>query len=318
MAVTHDSLKNLGFHLTHECQLTEKKFAQFTVAKGGHQPTLQSCKPMVYVWLSAKNGDEFDVFYVGKAGLGVSQRLKQHENGFRHSIVGTKNLKNICEHLNANRNLVVYARISGVTTLFGIKDVNQYSVDEEAIQELFQPQWNRAEFATARQKSLSIDQRKSNLLELEIPSDERCLVVGQIDFTGMLGSEMLRGFIHGLSPQNKLRLNKLLIWVKGLKDLIGSDIKLVKGYVGQPKGYNKVATLVFSPVTKSGRANREAWLVRIPLRCDQLFPLGVTLPDRKRSEKIAINSITEGKGNCFSPNDLDSFLENPDYFTTLR
>ena len=277
---------------------------------------------MVYVWGSPQ-GRDLEPLYVGKAGLGVSQRLRQHEVGFRHSSAGRKNLERINALLGDGRQLLVYARKAGSATLLGIGKVNLYSAEEEAAAELFQPTWNRADFATSRQKAqvagkAPMGTRATKPREAaDLPSDDRSLSIGTVDFTGMLGGERLRGFQQGLETRDKTRLSQLLSWAVCLHDAKGAEIKLVGRYVNQPAGYNGVATLLVSRIGEKGRALPKAWVLRIPLRCDKAFPLTVTLPLATRAASVDEGAISRGKGECFRPLDLDAFLRDPGHYTTL-
>jgi len=312
MPITHDELYDLGFRLTHACGRGRDGRIRFSPVQNGHKPTLEGCEPMVYAWMSPR-GDFLESMYVGKAGLGVSQRLKQHESGFRHSSSGRKNLGNINRLIDSNRSLVVYARKAASAAILGVHGVNLYSVEEEAVHELLKPCWNRAEFATTRQKAgetLSAPETDDGSFE------DDSLVIGGIDFTNLARTSLLRSFYAGLELKDRTRLAKLMNWMRGL-NRPDADIKLVGGYENQPQAYNKVATLLLSPISKSGRAVRNAWISRVPLRCDDKFPLTVTLPLRAKAHSAGNEVISLGRHDCFRPLNLDDFLRHPDKFTTL-
>ncbi len=151
MKITRELLEEWEFRLTHICEQRPDGSVRFLKSPAGHQQTQDGREPMVYVWLSPEDGF-LKAMYVGKAGLGVSQRLRQHENGFRHSGPGRKNFEQITRLLGEGKGLVVYARKSATTQILGVAGVNLYSAEEEAAHELLQPLWNRAEFATTRLK----------------------------------------------------------------------------------------------------------------------------------------------------------------------
>ena len=124
MNITKEQLTELGFKLTHQCVRVGEASAKFVPAQGGVRTMVESFAPMVYLWVSP-TGDEFETLYVGKAGLGVHERLKAHKGGFTQSSPGRKNLANILELLEAGREILVYARIAGTGDILDLgKSIN--------------------------------------------------------------------------------------------------------------------------------------------------------------------------------------------------
>jgi len=143
--ISEAELRALDFYLTHRCERYGAHLARFVPAPDGHAPIRASTAPMIYLWLRPVAGG-FEPLYVGKAGLGIARRLRQHEQGFRSSSPGRKNLANILALLDNAQPVLVYARMAASDTVLGVR-VNLYSVEEEAINERFRPLWNRAQFA---------------------------------------------------------------------------------------------------------------------------------------------------------------------------
>jgi hypothetical protein len=112
--------------------------------------------------------DAFEALYVGKAGIGVSLRLKQHESGFRHSGTGRKNFEHLTGLLKENRVVWVYARKSGTAKILGVPGINLYSAEEEAAHQWLKPLWNRAEFATSRDRSAT----RSIQMKRDVPAQD--------------------------------------------------------------------------------------------------------------------------------------------------
>lgn len=297
MTITFDDLKRLDFRLTHVCVDDGIGSAKFEPAVDGDETQISSSAPMVYLWLSPKkdaDGNKFDALYVGKARLGVSQRLRQHQGGFRQSASGKKNLVNLKELIGQGREVFVYARKANTQKILGAS-INLYSAEEEAIHELYRPLWNRAQFAGGNEKQCLWD---------------------AIEFNSVLGD--LLKFYYGLNADDQDRLCRLLRWALCLEESEKAEMKVVRRYTDQPPGYDGIATFVLAPLDANGRAEKNGWVLRIPLRCDDQYPLTVTLPrSRTMGKRVQINQVAEGNGDNFRPLDLDDFLKRPDHYTTL-
>lgn len=275
---------------------------------------IASGAPMVYLWLSPKDaaGESFDPLYVGKAGLGVSQRLRQHRGGFSKSAPGQKNLENIKNLLGQGRRLLVYARKAGTQEILGAA-INLYSAEEEAIHELYHPSWNRAQFAGGSRR-MKTEAQKAEAASTS--SDETLGICGDIDFTDVLRGEMMAEFYRGLDAANQDRLCRLLRWALCLQASTKADMKVVLKYTNQPSGYNGIPTFLLAEFGAKGKAKKDGWVLRIPLRCDDKYPLTVTLPSRTMGTQVQLHQISEGKHTNFRPLDLIDFLNRPDHYTT--
>lgn len=317
MTVTEIKLRELGFCLTHVCEKQGTDGARFVQAEGADRQTLDSAEPMVYVWLSPV-ADGFEAMYVGKAGRGITQRLRQHEGGFRSKGPGKKNLSKILDLFKVDRSLVVYARKSERVEILCVEGVNLYSVEEEAVCEILQPKWNRAKFATRRQNGRSNTPVETPPETTEQTGDDRNFAVGPVHFSDLPHAELLHDFMESIADQDKARVLKVLDWVQGLAATRRAKIKIVRGYTNQPQGYNAVATLLVAPEDRTGRARPNEWVMRLPLRSDEVYPLTVTLPLRTRATTVGDHEICQGRDTNFRPLDLDAFLANPAHFTTLN
>ncbi len=86
----------------------------------------------VYVWQLETPANKV-IVYIGKAGYGLTNRMKQHLNGFRNAQSNSKKKKLIIEDLISGGHYKVYARKTEIITHeIGI-DVNPYSWDEHAV-----------------------------------------------------------------------------------------------------------------------------------------------------------------------------------------
>lgn len=119
-----------GFRLTADWQRSG--------LRGQHQG-------LVYLWVDVTNSD-YKIKYVGKAGKTLQKRLSEHVGGFRGgSKTGVQNAHRICECLDQDRTLKVYARPSPVIVI-NDEMLNSYSIDEESFIVKFRKQghelWN--------------------------------------------------------------------------------------------------------------------------------------------------------------------------------
>lgn len=331
MNITKEQLAELGFKLTHECVRVGEASAKFVPAQRGVRTMVESFAPMVYLWVSPSD-DEFETLYVGKAGLGVHERLKAHKGGFTQSSPGRKNLANILELLDAGREILVYARIAGTGDILDLgKSINLYSVEEEAIFESFRPAWNRAQFAGGKKRAQKEGQgRKAAGRPVAAPTARATLAVvepehaevdgiicGDIDVSQMIRSGLLIDFHAGLDDANRERLCRLLHWGLALEASEEADTSIIGQYANQPMGYNGLPMFLVAERGPSGRAKKDGWVMRIPLRCDDHFPLTVILPTRTLGAQAQEHEIVRGKHPNFRPVNLDDFLARPGHYTTL-
>lgn len=128
------------FIRTHQCVLSDD--GKLTFVGLLREPL--STKASIYLWLSPVEDKQYEVLYVGKAGFGVSKRLKEHKNGFINSNTGKKNKVKIIEKLKTSV-IYVYTRICPIQEVFGV-NVSTYSMEEEAFCIAYDPLWNRQRF----------------------------------------------------------------------------------------------------------------------------------------------------------------------------
>lgn len=312
MTINAQELERLSFRLTHQCKQEGLGSAKFVPADDGNHALIVSNAPMVYLWLSpiSPNDKVFEPLYVGKAGLGVSQRLRQHQAGFRQSTPGRKNLENIKQIFAKNRKVLVYARKADTQKVLEAS-INMYSAEEEAIHELYHPIWNRAQFAGGSRRTPMVKKAGS------IASLESLCICDDLDIRSVLRGEILAEFYVGLNSANQARLCRLLRWALRLKDSQQTGMKIVLKYTQQPPGYNGVATFLIAKLRSNGTATNNGWILRIPLYCTEDYQLTVTLPTRTKGDRVQENQIARGRGNNFRPLDLDKFLARSNHYTTL-
>lgn len=317
-------LEKLGFFHVFDCVRDPSGAILFREVARTSQRLAELDVPMVYVWVSPQEGG-LDVLYVGKASLGVRQRMRQHETGLRAPAAGSTGYKNrqlIDDVFSREQSLAVFARVSETATLLGVKGVSLVSAEEEAIAGLLNPTWNRAVFATARMKR---QVSRKNQAPVNTSSNEGGgqprggrLRVGGWDFSGMRRAELLADFVESLGSQDAVRMERLIHWLLQLQVAAGAEAVIVRAYSGQPPGYSGVATLLVARLSKSGRAKRHQWVARIPLRCDARFPLTVVLPMTSSNAPECGDAITLGREACFRPNELDHFLGSPHLYTSWK
>ena len=95
--------------------------------------------PHVYCWV-LNSGNQSEILYVGKAGKGIFQRMKQHERGFlgptkSGSKSGLEKAKQLNIHLEKNNDISVYIRVPNKYHVAGLKEkvsANGLSFEEDA------------------------------------------------------------------------------------------------------------------------------------------------------------------------------------------
>ena len=113
--------------------------------------------PGIYIWLRRENELSHDVKYVGKAGNGLSARMKQHVAGLRKASV--ERLDQIKRNSGNQKCLEVWFRESEVWGFgkifknFKGPSVSAYSMEEEALITHFDPPLNRATTPAMRAKA---------------------------------------------------------------------------------------------------------------------------------------------------------------------
>lgn len=318
MNITREELTELKFKLTHQC-VRHGEFARFVPAPRGDTSMRETRQPMVYLWVTPVDGG-FETLYVGKAGLGVSQRLKQHEGGLRQSSSGQSNMVLIRQLFERQQELLVYARKADSGSILDVK-VNLYSAEEEAINERFHPSWNRAQFAGKPRKGKSQEQPATPAPTADArpsPDAESTMLCGDMDFTGVVRGSLVASFYNELDDTHQKQFCQLLQWALGLEATRHADMKVVLSYTGQAPGYNGVPTFLISPMGKGGGAQHGKWVARIPLRSDAEHPLTVTLPAREIAVDLQESEVVRGTGKNYCPLNLADFLKHPSHYTQLK
>jgi hypothetical protein len=276
---------------------------------------------MVYAWVSPGERGS-DVLYVGKASIGVAQRMRQHVNGLRSTkdTVGRKNRTLIEELLAGGRRLFVYARLSQTATLLGVSAVSLVSAEEEAASELLSPIWNRAVFATERLRLNIATEHRSQLGPAGIHSGIDATLpfhIGEWDYSSLSRADILHGFVEGLDASERARFLQLIQWLLSLSDSEGTEASVIGSYSGLRGGYSGIPTLLIAKRGNNQKARRHSWIARIPMRAELAAPLTVFLPARVQAASISPDCIAISVG-CFRPIDLDRFLSEPSSYTTLK
>jgi len=311
MSTTELVLKKLGFFSVFEITVDLHDRISFVALASARKELKESISPMIYLWASPTE-KALDALYVGKAGLGVSRRMREHKHGFQHSQTGQKNRANILELLRDGRRIFVYARIAQSMALLGVNSVNLYSAEEEAAAEAFAPQWNRAVFASARSRAARHQSEDRDFAsESVIGVEEGLLTLAGVDCSQILHASMLRSFYYSLDAEHQHRLSKIIDWLRTASTSSELELKIVRGYSGMPSGFNGVPTLVIAELDDSGRAKHNAWVARIPLKGDESVPFFVLLPKRKLNPSIQESSNVSVRAKYFVVRNIEDFLNGP-------
>lgn len=301
MPVQRQELENLGFHHSHDV------FMQADVPdfQAINEPRADAS---VYVWVSptAERVDEFDVLYVGKAGRGVSKRLREHRGGFVNSGTGRENRRLISEWTATGRRIMVFSRVSAIHEIFGVS-VSIYSTEEQALCERFVPRWNRAVFprAAAAQTVRPIEAQAQVLGQAVAPQPDFVPLFDQMAF-----GDDVAAFYNSLPAERQVQFAHLLDLLQQRDPTAG--YKIVRGYTGQPSGYDGKPMLVFGRITPGGLAKDAVG--RIPLVDDERNPLTITFKASSRAQGLNAALFDEGSSGCWRPLDLAHFLQNVDTY----
>ncbi|PNP99499.1 hypothetical protein [Sphingobium sp. SA916] len=96
----------------------------------------------VYCWVARADATVTGTIkYVGKAGKGVRKRHGQHQNGFTGSSAGLKNARLLRAAFRDGYQVELWFRKATKAEVFGL-GVTLQSVEEEALIEHLQPEWN--------------------------------------------------------------------------------------------------------------------------------------------------------------------------------
>lgn len=301
MPVQRQELENLGFHHSHDVFMR----ADMPDFRAINEPRADAS---IYVWVSPTAGvvNELDVLYVGKAGRGVSKRLREHRGGFVNSGTGRENRRLISEWIATGRSIMVFSRVAAVHEIFGVH-VSAYSTEEQALCERFVPRWNRAVFPRAA------------FAHAVLPMEAMAQVPGhraayQPDFVPLFDQmafgDEVAAFCNSLPPEKQAQFARLLDLLQQRDPTAG--YKIVKGYTGQPSGYDGKPMLVFGKITAAGLA-KDA-IGRIPLVDDERSPLTITFKASSRAQGLDAGLFEEGRSGCWRPLDLSHFLRNIDSY----
>lgn len=262
----------------------------------------------VYVWVSpnTESADELDVLYVGKAGRGVSKRLREHRGGFVNSGTGRENRLLISEWIATGRSILVFSRVSAIHQIFGVS-VSIYSTEEQALCERFLPRWNRAVFprAAAAQPVPPVEAQAQILGQAVAPQPDVVPLFDQMAF----GDEVA-AFCNALPVDKQVQFARILDLLQQRDPMAG--YKIVGGYTGQPRGYDGKPMLVFGRITPRGLAKDAVG--RIPLVDEERNPLTITFKASSRAPGLDTAFFDEGSSGCWRPRDLAHFLENVDTY----
>ena len=315
MTISLKELEELSFHPTHEWFDNGGAIKSRTVP--GHHANAGSSSPMVYMWLTPldRNHETFRLLYVGKAGAGISRRNVQHEGGFKNSDTGRKNQELIRQVLSTGTPVLIYSRISDRLSILG-QEIPVYSAEEEALCERFSPEWNRAQFAVGAKRG-----NKASRPPISSEGNTAMTpVTGHLsdyDFSRLARADEIYSFVESISQEDRDQLARLLDWAFDIQQQYRLEQKVVLRFSDHPPGYNNIPMLVFARFGDAGKAKSNSWMVRIPLRSDDKYPLTVILPERLKSARVRINAIVDGNKDNFRPLDLADFLAGPSNYVRL-
>lgn len=282
-------------------------------------------KSCIYLWLEIINDTEFDVIYIGKAGLGLKTRFNQHSSGFKNSKTGIKNNSSLLPILIEGRKIVVYGRVSELKLFFDRK-VSCYSVEEEALIDRFLPWLNRARIDNVNAANSSRARIKNEAQVADgclannesrgsifANSDSVCDFIDSYALNNLSNYEEVINFYQSLASEDRARFTKLLSWTLSLSETNNLDQRIVANYTNQPGGCNGMPVLVFSRLGKSGKSLKHTWRVRLPLG-----KVGIILPKQFIASNAGNNLVdVNDKSDSFSPIDINKFIDNPIDYTIL-
>jgi hypothetical protein len=313
-----DQLKEHAMTVTLE-QLEELRFAHtHDIVMNGDMPTFRRRqgpaplrKASVYMWISARPDDPrvFDVMYVGKAGNGVTIRQAQHRSGFVNSPAGRANRRLITEWLATDRTLQVHARVSDTQAIFGSR-TTLYSSEEAAACEVFEPRWNRAVFPRVLDEGAEQPADDIAANETEPAVTQEALAVGLIGeaFQDVpYGDEVIQ-FVGSLDANDRARFLRLMLFLQACAP--HAMHKVVRGYTGQPAGYDKTPMLVLGNIRESdGRA--VDWFARVPLVEPEGADVTVIFHRTLLADGVDAARVAFSDKGDWRPLDLDAFLDHP-------
>ena len=217
--------------------------------------------------------------------------------------------------LSTKAPVLIYSRISDRLSILG-QVIPIYSAEEEALCERLSPEWNRAQFAVGAK-----ERNKANRLPISNESTTAMTPMTEqlsnFDFSRLARADEIYSFIESIGQDDRAQLARLLDWAFNVQQQYGLEQKVVLRFSDHPPGYNNIPMLVFAQFGDAGKAKSNSWMVRIPLRSDDKYPLTVILPERLKSAKIGKNAIVDGKKGNYRPLDLEDFLADPSTYVRL-
>lgn len=287
-------IEALGFAKTHELVVEEERL-RFIGA---------SCDENagVYVWVSGRNrSEEIEIVYVGKAGYGVSRRLRQHEGGFVNSRTGRKNAQALQEIVAGGGVLEVYARPSATAELFG-QTVSLYAAEEDALCSLFAPRLNRMSFPRVGQA-----EEASTDTAVERPDD---FLASRFAEHRAEARDDFEAQWESMSRKARTTVLQLVAELKRRVLEPNHRVKLVRSFTNQPNGCSGVPLLNFGALGTNGNMRPNGWVARITLTEEPRL----ILPEA-RFAPLRRDDVDFGERG-FSPKSTAAFLERPaDYLT---
>lgn len=270
----------------------------------------------VYMWVTPLDDESYTVLYIGKAGYGVRRRMEQHAGGFRNSSTGRTNCALLTELLRSGRQVHVFGRVAKIQSVMGV-EVSLYSVEEEALCDLYSPLWNRARFPSnnlmIEDQPLANKQRASH--DHGIVARQRLLnssieLINEIDIHLLPRGEELQDHIATLEANRKTDFVNIIKTLTCFFISDGIEQKIVRGYSNQPSGYNNKPMMVFCRRTSIGRAVNNGWYARVPLTDSPTAPMTVFLNRQSLLDNISYD-LFNIEGDYFIPKNLKDFLERP-------
>ena len=93
----------------------------------------------------------------------------------------------------------------------------------------------------------------------------------------------------------------------------GVEPKVIRGYTGQPAGYNGVPQIIFGKINEGGNLKPRTRILSIPMPGNANTPVTIIIDPGRKGPRVDEKSVAYG-GNRFRPTDLDDFLENPGHY----
>jgi hypothetical protein len=308
-----ERLAEHGFKVSHEI-----KNVDGTVRFERLAHAAQESKPCVYAWFSTDSMAEsaVDFLYVGKAGSGVAERMRQHQGGFVHSSTGRDNARRLKEILESGKRAFVCYRNSATATIFGI-ETPLYSSEEAALYALLRPRINRAVLKTGANQVGMTPLGRANSLDLasqgaDSTPEEATQQHALLRRVGSLPNhEEVVEFFMSLPGERRELFLRLLDAIS--RRFPEKEPRYIGGYTSLPKGYNGKGLINFADYGEKGVARADSWVARIVLTDEDDAPLTVILPDPP-TKHFDYHEANAPKGTkSFAVSDIEAFLRAVGY-----